>query len=348
MESSHNNAPYVKLPKLNPNRENWILWKAEVTSAVRSKGLSRFLKGCAKAPAKPQAPTNTALLEAYEKTVETHEEVYELCVQHNEKIKTVFYQTVPASLKLSVMCALTVAAAWTFLCEQFENTGALSQINILDEINALRTDDSSDLYKFLDRLDALKEKLANAGGLLNKANEIAAIIRLLPHEYQTTVCILLANAERDKKPLKPTELTTIICSIAHNNLSLDSRATSTEAYAVQSRNSKNQCQPSCDKSNDTCSNCGKKGHWRKDCWTKGGGKAGQRPSNWKDLVEASHSGQSNDSKEAVAVASPTPSSQANFAFVVQTDFSAVERANVVIDGHQRILDSGASHHFEPD
>jgi hypothetical protein len=30
-----------------------------------------------------------------------------------------------------------------------------------------------------------------------------------------------------------------------------------------------------------CRNCGKKGHWEKDCWAPGGGKEGQAPKNWK-------------------------------------------------------------------
>ena len=30
-----------------------------------------------------------------------------------------------------------------------------------------------------------------------------------------------------------------------------------------------------------CNNCGKKGHWVRDCWDKGGGKEGQAPQWWK-------------------------------------------------------------------
>jgi hypothetical protein len=347
--SSHDNAPYVKLPKLSPNGDNWVLWKAEVTSAVRSKGLARFLEGRAKAPTKPQAPTDPALLEAYEKTVETHEEAHDLWVQRNEKIKTVFYQTIPANLKFGVMRASTAAEAWTFLCNEFENTGALSQVNILDEINTLHTDEGGDPRIMLDRLEELKEKYANAGGLLDESNEIAAMIRLLPPEYRTSIRSLLASAGRDKKPLKAKELSSIIRSIARDDSSLNNRATKTEAYSAHVRNSKpNNPRSNRNKSNDVCSNCNKKGHWRQDCWSKGGGKAGQRPSNWKDIVGSSRNNSANQTKEAATVASTADATTTEFAYLVQTDFAKVEAAKLARESHRRILDSGASRHFEPD
>jgi hypothetical protein len=39
---------------------------------------------------------------------------------------------------------------------------------------------------------------------------------------------------------------------------------------------------------DICNNCSHKGHWAKDCWSKGSGKAGQRPANWKEIARGNH------------------------------------------------------------
>ncbi|EIN06140.1 hypothetical protein PUNSTDRAFT_73155, partial [Punctularia strigosozonata HHB-11173 SS5] len=53
---SRDDFSYTKLPKLSADGGNWVLWKAEVTSAIRSKGLLRFLDGRAKPPVKPTPP----------------------------------------------------------------------------------------------------------------------------------------------------------------------------------------------------------------------------------------------------------------------------------------------------
>jgi hypothetical protein len=139
---SHSNVPYTKLLKLLANGRNWVLWKAEVTSAIRAEGLVRYLKGHAKEPTAPVNPgSGTTLSDTamYKKAVETHKESYNLWVQKNEKIKTVFYQTVPVSKKLTIMQAVSAAEAWKALCKEHKNHGAISQINILDQINALQT-----------------------------------------------------------------------------------------------------------------------------------------------------------------------------------------------------------------
>ncbi|KAJ3818456.1 hypothetical protein F5880DRAFT_1462481, partial [Lentinula raphanica] len=57
------------------------------------------------------------------------------------------------------------------------------------------------------------------------------------------------------------------------------------------RNAKNDSEHSL--SDKECSNCGRKGHIREECYRKGGGKEGQYPSWWRGKKESSSSSSAN-------------------------------------------------------
>jgi hypothetical protein len=79
-----------------------------------------------------------------------------------------------------------------------------------------------------------------------------------------------------------------------------------------------------------CYNCNKMGHFKMDCWAKGGGKEGQRPTG---------QGQRNGGKTAAntAAAAPTPAPN-NYAF----------STSIRVGRGSTIIDSGATSHFCPD
>jgi hypothetical protein len=300
----------------------------------------------------------------YEKAVETHKEDYDLWVQKNKKIKTVFYQTVPASKKLTIMQVANAAEAWKALCKEQKNCGAILQVNILDQINALQTADGGDPRDTLDRLEELKADYASAGGQLDKPSELATIIRLLPPLYWITIQTMLADATLNKRSINPTDLAATIREVARDDANLDKRAKTSEAYSARPNPQKTCGHGKRDKSKDTCANCNAKGHWHEDCWSEGGGKHGQRPSNWKDILSKGRKGGGGGNKSnstssssgtaataatpAKTVAMATASRICEFAFPVATNFSKVEEARIASPGIAHILDSGASRHFEPE
>jgi hypothetical protein len=77
-------------------------------------------------------------------------------------------------------------------------------------------------------------------------------------------------------------------------------------------------------------NCNKKGHFKTDCWAKGGRKEGQRPAG---------QGRRNGGKTAAntATAAPTPSPN-NYTFAT----------SIQVEQGGTIIDSGATSHFCPD
>jgi hypothetical protein len=79
-----------------------------------------------------------------------------------------------------------------------------------------------------------------------------------------------------------------------------------------------------------CYNCNRTGHSKTDCWSKGGGKEGQRPTG---------QGQRNGSKTAAnTAAAATALSPDNYAFDI----------SIQVGQGSTIIDSGATSHFFPD
>ena len=136
-------------------------------------------------------------------------------------------------------------------------------------------------------------------------------------------------------PLTPSELIDTIHDIARDDSALDSSRRPNDAALTFSSGSK-----VIDK--ETCANCGKKGHWKKDCWSKGGGKEGKGPG--RKRGKRKQQGQGGENANAAGTSSGTTANE-GYAFIVSTDFSKV--ASTPLPSHARLLDSGASRHFEP-
>ena len=99
------------------------------------------------------------------------------------------------------------------------------------------------------------------------------IIRTLPSNYCLVVRAILTSAlfRKDPKtgspmPITPSELLESIHAIARDDTTLGQKNESALIASDSKSVEKN-----------TCANCGKKGHWKKDYWSKGGGIEGKGP-----------------------------------------------------------------------
>lgn len=193
----------------------------------------------------------------------------------------------------------------------------------------LKTEDGSDPRPVLQQLEKYRGEYFTAGGNLSDDQYKAMIICSLPDSYTSTVRTILASAnlrrdaQGNKIPLTPTELLSELEDIARDTHSNVVKTSETALAAGEETK---------------CNNCGKTGHWKKDCWSKGGGKEGKGPGR-----KRKGKGRANDSANVASSTTEEPI----YSFVVATDFSKVASQIIPTDGSVRLLDSGASRHFEP-
>jgi hypothetical protein len=325
---------YTPLPKLQSEGENFVLWKAELESAITSKGLLRYIDGRAKAPVEPAFPAKAdPKAKDYDKDIATqyHKDVYtwelgcDTHAQRNERVKTMLYATIPETLKLSIMGIKTAAEAWKVICEEFENLGDLPQQSLLDHMHALRCDEDGDPRETLNELMKLKARYASSGGVLSDQEERTIIIQLLPQSWCPTIRTILASARLNSQPVTAKLLTTAIKEVCRDDATLVSKTESALAASTPTK----------------CENCSKLGHRKVDCWAKGGGKEGKGPRQQRKAKRK------NGGNSPSTAASAAPADSDAYAFTVGADFAEAAKANLHARGFTRILDSGASRHFDP-
>ena len=334
--SSGSDRGTIKVPKLSEDGANWVTYKTELISAVGAKGLKRYLTGVEKQPVPPTAPgVDPDADDKYESAVDIWE-------SKHDTIKSLLYQTIPETLKLKIVNLKRASEAWKVICDRFDNQGDFVQVNILDRMQALRVEDNADPRPILNELEKLKTEYATAGGDLKDDQYKVMIIGRLPKSYRESVRTIMASTRHrvhpttgQSWPLTPSELIDTIHDIARDDSALDSSRRPNDAALTFSSGSK-----VIDK--ETCANCGKKGHWKKDCWSKGGGKEGKGPG--RKRGKRKQQGQGGENANAAGTSSRTIANE-GYAFIVATDFSKV--ASTPLPPHARLLDSGASRHFEP-
>jgi hypothetical protein len=247
----------------------------------------------------------------------------------------------------------------------YEHQGELPAQSLVDRMHQLKCPESEhDPHPTLDELDLLIADHASAGGTLADSEKKNIVLHLLPSSWRNNIRTILANSESIRQlPMQinpsgaPALYTADMLIEAIRSLARDDTAingtTALSGGAALAANSR-----------DVCNNCGHKGHWAKDCWSKGGSKEGQRPANWKEMARGNRNGRggggggnsgrgggggSNNNNTANAADAGT----GNYLFAfsatahVATNFKKLEETGIVSRGFTALLDSGANRHYCP-
>jgi hypothetical protein len=192
-----------------------------------------------------------------------------------------------------------------------------------------RCDEGGDVKAHFGELNRLHQIMAGMGAIVDDEDYAAIIMGSLPDSYRPIISALEAAAGYLSKVVTAQELITAV------NVEYEHRLLCNPQSARKGRNATlhagNGTRQGRGATKDTvCYNCNKTGHFKTDCWAKGGGKEGQR---------LTGQGRRNGGKTAAntAAAAAAPSSD-NYAFAT----------SVQVGQGGTIIDSGATSHFCPD
>jgi hypothetical protein len=187
--------------------------------------------------------------------------------------------------------------------------------------------------------------MAGMGEVMQDIDYGAIIMGSLPDSYRSIISSLEAAAGYAQKVVTPQELITAVTVEYEHRLIRNPQAAKRGGNAALTAGAQASARDKRSAAKDvTCYNCNRTGHFKSDCWAKGGGKEGQRPGG------QGRRGGGNYTKPAAntAAAAAPPPPPANFAFATAAAVPHACAQPQALAQRGAIIDSGATSHFCPD
>ncbi|OJA11515.1 hypothetical protein AZE42_10947, partial [Rhizopogon vesiculosus] len=185
------------------------------------------------------------------------------------------------------------------------------------------------------------------GATLDEKYFAAIIMGSLPESYRHILSSMNAAAHVSKKILSPDEIMSVISEEYEHrvivNPTTSKKGGNTALMAGENPN-RSKGQNGGGNSNATCYNCNNVGHVRANCWSKGGGKEGQRP----QRQGQRHGNSWRPAANAVTQSTSMTTTAENYAFATSDLANVAKQINIPVERCGAIVDSGATSHFCPD
>jgi hypothetical protein len=249
--------------------------------------------------------------------------------QKDYLIEQHIFGTVTDRMMLQISHQTTGAAMWKEIKTLHEGKSTLVKADVRKRMLLAHCDEGGDVKVHFGELNRLRQIMAGMGAIVDEEDYMAIIMGSLPDSYRPIMSALEATAGYSSKVVTAQELITAVnVEYEHRLLRNPQSARKGGNAALHAGNGTRQGRGA---TKDTiCYNYNKTGHFKTDCWAKGGGKEGQRPTG---------QGRRNGGKTAANTAAAAPAlSPDNYAFATSVQ---VGRGGTNID-------SGATSHFCPD
>jgi len=290
-----------KVPKLLADGSNWITYKDRLRWVLDARGLSSHLDDNVSEPqpstvatesstTTPTQPPPDALSQLT--ADEQHGYITRLEKWHVSEatIKQCIASTVPDSIFNRVKSKKTAKEVWDAVGEIFEGRSLMVAIDLRQKMQNLRCGENDNAQTHFDTLCDMNEHLPSMGVTLADHKFSSIIITSLPPIYDPTISSILASTRLSKTTLDPTTVITLITDNYDRRIVTRKKGRKDDKDVAFSAEGASRSRKSGGRKDVKCHNCGKKGHFKADCWAKGGGKEGQGPKKRDDKKGGSGSG----------------------------------------------------------
>jgi transposase InsO family protein len=278
---------FLRIPKLEVSGTNWVIFKDRFTWALDARGILDHIDGSGSEPIEPvEAPVDKATPLTEEQTTAEAEKQEKLVAEWKKDAKEwkqgeaiakqQIASSIPDSLFMKIRAKGTAYDIWTELGKHFEKRSRMVSIDLRRRLQEMRCAEKGNVVDHFTSLRTMREDLASMGESLTETDFYAIIMGSLPSSYDPYLSALNATSSVLGSQLSADDLMLAITE-EYERRALKAKAGKKDdnaafsADAGPSKGNKGQ------KKKGECHNCGKKGHWSRDCWEEGGGKEGQGP-----------------------------------------------------------------------
>jgi transposase InsO family protein len=334
------NDSTMYLPKLAADGSNWITYRDRINWTITMRGLSDHL-------------TDDSMTQKYKDAGDIGGlKSEQRWAADKIAVNQIFSATIPDLVFIQIKSAYEPKDVWQKLKGLFEGKSRSMMVNLGKKFHTTRCGENDDIRAHLEKLADLRERLASLGRTIDDAEYTSVILGSLPPSYDTAIDSIANSYEASDKDLTPTAVIRMALNEQEKRrLRKGKDKTPDEAFTAEERKYKRK--------NVECYNCHKMGHYKSECWAKGGGKEGQGPRRPRRDEETRNKDKDKSKKESANAAEESPEDESWAAIVdaddaddgsksynissVSADSAALTSARPEVE----LYDSGASRHMSP-
>ena len=272
---------FLRIPKLDVSGSNWVIYKERFTWALDARGIADHIDENGKEPVDPFTETIRKAeggLSAEQIKVENQwkKDVKEW--RNGEAVaKQQIASSIPDSIFLKIRASGSAYGIWKALEDHFQKRSKMVAIDLRRRIQNQRCGDKDDIVAHFATLRTMREDLAAMGQKLEDTDFYAIVMGSLPTSYDPYISAVNATSSVLGTTLSADDLIlTVTEEYERRTLKAKSGKKGADNAAFHSSDA-GKDQKGGQKRKGNCHNCGKKGHWTRDCYAEGGGKEGQGP-----------------------------------------------------------------------
>ena len=185
-------------------------------------------------------------------------------------IKELISTSVPDHIFRRIKTKTNVHDVWTEITSVHQTRSKMITIDLDKQFQATKLGDTADPRIHFEKLEEMRERLASMGKSFTDEEFAAILLGSLPQSYEQTINALNATADVQQAGIPPDRVIRLVNDEYDRRIINQGGSPSGPEEALAANLQK------CDKRNVKCYNCHKKGHYKSECWAKGGDQEGQR------------------------------------------------------------------------
>jgi hypothetical protein len=248
----------LNITKLATDGTNWVTYKDRFTWAIRSRRWSSHLTSSTVTPAYIAVGDVNGMTPA------------ERWDDEEDQVKQHLATSLPDNVFNVIKNKPTVFEMWTEIQDIHQKRSRMITVDLGKQLQHAKLGEDEDTRTFFTRLNALREQLASMGKTYDDEEFSSILLGSLPAAYENIMGGLNAMADGTGNPITTSQVIRLVNDEYDRRMIRRGKKNGAdEAFAANSQKK--------DARNIECYNCHKLGHYKSDCWAKGGGKEGQRP-----------------------------------------------------------------------
>src|ERR1700677_1294431 len=313
----------INVPKLSADGTNWVIYRDRMLWAMDSRTLSNHL-------------TNASMPAAYRAAGTIHGVPAPARWAHGEAtVKQAIAASVPDSIFNRIKGSTRAKDVWDALRALFEGRTQMIVVDLRRQIQSLKCGEDDNVRTHFDNIANLREQLAAMGKTIPDDEYTSIVLGSIPSTFEAVITSMSTTAALTHVPLTSDIATSLIIDEYDRRVLRAGKQTEGQDEALTADASKRKKS----KRDVECFNCKKRGHFKADCWAKGGGKEGQGPKRRGQQESAASANQQQQQQpdiEAWAAIQEAPEDECD-----ESNFACKPRTE------SELYDSGASCHMSP-